>query len=596
MAPLMAGLPTDRGYFSQITLNRENGEIDPAHTAMLRYVLPVKGPDGGVEAAVVLNGLAEEMLTGIVTELTGEMTLAAVDSSGAYMLFNAESEQPEFLWPEAQGWTDIARPDEDAGFVLNSELAQAFVSLPLERSTGPERLEFVAMQPHASLFAPLRSRFWEAALISVLIVALSAGLGTFISARLLRPVRRLSQQIRQHDGALTRISLDYVKNDEIGSIARDFERLAGQLIDRAEHAQAVWENCSEGLLTVNAKGAITNANPALQTMFGYAPGGLQGQPLDILIPERDRGRHRGFLASMSPEEARRMGASRVIQGLHSDGRELPVEIMISQFEVSGQARYLGVVHDVRDERARAEKLRRAVAALKRSNAELDQFAYIASHDLKAPLRAITNAARWIEEDVGERLEGDTQRSLALMKSRTARMDKLLSDLLEHSRIGRQSVDQEPVTVQEIVNEIRDLVDLREGFEIVEGPGLDTIHVPRMPSTKILLNLIGNGIKHHDSDTGMVRIEAEHADDGVTFRVSDDGPGIPADLQERAFGLFQTLRPRDQVEGSGMGLAIVEKSVICAGGTIHLFSEGRGCLFTVHLPLETGAAPQRKRTA
>lgn len=256
-------------------------------------------------------------------------------------------------------------------------------------------------------------------------------------------------------------------------------------------------------------------------------------------------------------------------------------------------RIFGALQDITERVQQTNELQDAIDALERSNEELDQFAYIASHDLKAPLRVISNAVQWIEEDVGDALEGQTLKAMELLRNRVVRMDRLLSDLLEHSRIGRVEEDTCTVSIEEILTDIRDLVDLREGFRIESGPGLDEIHVPRMPATKILLNLVGNAVKHHDMDSGVVRIEAEETPVAWTFTVSDDGPGIPENMQERVFGMFQTLRPRDQVEGSGMGLAIIEKSVAKAGGRVKLTSEGRGCIFTIQLP--RAAAQIERRT-
>lgn len=261
--------------------------------------------------------------------------------------------------------------------------------------------------------------------------------------------------------------------------------------------------------------------------------------------------------------------------------------------LSGKPRRIyGAFQDITERVRRTEELKDAIAALERSNEELDQFAYIASHDLKAPLRVIANAAGWIEQDVGDALQDETRKAMNLLKNRVARMDKLLCDLLEHSRIGRIEEDTSLVTMAEILGEVRDLVDRREGFTIVAGDGLDKVTVPRMPATKILLNLVGNAVKHHDRDTGTVWVEAAVTGDEVTLTVSDDGPGIPEDMQDRVFGLFQTLRPRDQVEGSGMGLAIIEKSVATAGGRVQLVSEGRGCVFTIKLPLGPGCHNER----
>lgn len=243
----------------------------------------------------------------------------------------------------------------------------------------------------------------------------------------------------------------------------------------------------------------------------------------------------------------------------------------------------GAFQDITTRVQQTDDLQAAIAALEESNAELDQFAYVASHDLKAPLRVIANAARWIEEDLGDQINGEIRKSIDLVHSRIGRMDRLLTDLLEHARIGRAEEDRRLVTCTDIVAEVCGLLELRSGFRIESGADLDAVMLPRMPATKILLNLVANAVKHHDRDDGCVRIEAKAETDCAILTIHDDGPGIPMDMQDRVFELFQTLRPRDQVEGSGMGLAIVQKAAKMAGGSVTLRSEGRGCVFTVRLP-------------
>lgn len=370
------------------------------------------------------------------------------------------------------------------------------------------------------------------------------------------------------------------------------DRSSGTALDgEIQHALVAWSNCTEGLLTADIDGHILAGNPEMERLFGHSPESLVGQPLDILLLPQDRGRHVGYLRLMTPGLRTRMGAGRLLYGLHRDGSKVPLEIQITRFDVNGAPRFLAVIRNISAVLQQKAELQETVGALQRSNAELDQFAYVASHDLRAPLRVIGNAARWIEEDVGEALAGETKDAMRLLHNRIARMDKLLLDLLEHSRIGRVTEDHSPTTLAMMMDEVRDLVDQRDGIRIEQGDGFDAITVPNMPALKILINLVGNAIKHHDRAEGCVRVEATADDRGLTFAVADDGPGIPKDMQKRVFNMFQTLRPRDQVEGSGMGLAIILKSVEMAGGSIRLSSEGRGCVFTVDLPSQLGNQPK-----
>ena len=235
------------------------------------------------------------------------------------------------------------------------------------------------------------------------------------------------------------------------------------------------------------------------------------------------------------------------------------------------------------------RVRERTAELERSNRELDQFAYVASHDLKAPLRAIALLAEWITEDAAPLLPPASLAHLAKLNGRVRRLDKLLSDLLDYSRAGRVSSDPEQVDTRQLVQSTVDLLNLPPGFTVVVGESLPTLHTERVPLETVFRNLIQNAYKHHNHpERGCVSITAApvsaehgHAEHGPIFEfaVADDGPGIAPEYHERIFKLFQTLRPRDQVEGSGMGLSVVKKTVESRGGAVRLVSQaGTGATF------------------
>ena len=250
-----------------------------------------------------------------------------------------------------------------------------------------------------------------------------------------------------------------------------------------------------------------------------------------------------------------------------------------QRDDAGQTRRMaGIVQDISERRQAEEQIRRFAAELERSNKELDQFAYSASHDLKAPLRAIDNLARWMAEDAGAVLPEQTRADLALMQQRIARMERLLDDLLAYSRVGRVSLKPETIDLGSLVREVIALLSPPETFTFQLGD-FPTLTTYKAPLEQVFRNLIGNAIKHHDRLDGRVEISAREEGSCVEFTVRDDGPGIPPEFHEQIFQMFQTLKPRDEVEGSGMGLALVRKLVENQGGTIHLESRpGEGSAF------------------
>ena len=236
-------------------------------------------------------------------------------------------------------------------------------------------------------------------------------------------------------------------------------------------------------------------------------------------------------------------------------------------------------------RERADELARMTDALQRSNRELDQFAYITSHDLKAPLRGIANLSRWIEEDSAESLSADSRQHLELLRGRVNRMEGLIDAILEYSRVGRVRAKPERVAVDQLVADAVDLLAPPEGFRVEVQGSLPTVTAERMRLQQVFMNLIGNAVKHHhDKPRGLVTIRAEDAGSRWRFVVSDNGPGIAPRFHEKVFVIFQTLEARDKVEGAGIGLALVKKIVESNGGTVALDSDvGRGASFSFTWP-------------
>lgn len=236
---------------------------------------------------------------------------------------------------------------------------------------------------------------------------------------------------------------------------------------------------------------------------------------------------------------------------------------------------------VRSQRA----LERHASLLERSNRDLDDFAYIASHDLRAPMRGIENLAQWIEEDIAETAAPDTMEKLQMLRQRVARMDRMLGDILEFSRAGRDDADVQVVDCQSVVEEVIEWVGERFSHEVTISSELPELMAQPTTVQQIFLNLVSNAAKHHDKPNGRIEVSCDVEDGYYRFSVADDGPGIPARYRERIFRMFETLKRRDDVEGSGVGLAIVERLVSSLGGRIELHDglDGVGCEFRVFIP-------------
>ncbi len=226
-------------------------------------------------------------------------------------------------------------------------------------------------------------------------------------------------------------------------------------------------------------------------------------------------------------------------------------------------------------------------ALRKSNEDLEAFAAIASHDLRAPLRAIRNLASWIEEELaGSDIYTQSLRdNFTSLRGRVSRMEGMIKSLLEYSRFSQTDVLPEVVNIKELIEELVELLNVRGDFQVTTELHMNSVITHKFLLQRIFLNLINNAIKHHDSvEKGVIIIRSQEVNGDIQFSVADNGPGIEKHLYEKAVGMFETLKSRDETEGSGMGLAIVKKIVESLGGRLELQSNvGRGLCVAFTFP-------------
>jgi PAS domain S-box-containing protein len=337
-----------------------------------------------------------------------------------------------------------------------------------------------------------------------------------------------------------------------------------------------------GMLVVNRQQKILLANEQLLKTFGYGLSELIGRELEVLIPYRHHAEHRQHVDAFTVNPATRaMGPGRDLTGLHKDGTEFPVEIGLRPVDLETGPCVLATVIDVTERKQIEHHLRRA-------NADLEEFAYAASHDLRSPLRAISDLTTWISEELGDGMTPSVHKNLERLKLRAQGMDVLVGNLLEYARAGAEQSEQHVIEVEEWLREQIELQDVaadKVRFRI--DSTIRRMHVNATPLSSVLRNLIANAVAHNDSDNPEIIITVRPKGAYYQFDVTDNGPGVPVEYRERIFKLFQRLSRNKQ--GSGIGLAMVKRIVESHGGTIVVTDRPdrtRGALFSVSWPQTT----------
>jgi len=348
------------------------------------------------------------------------------------------------------------------------------------------------------------------------------------------------------------------------------------------------EAAPDAIVIVGPQGDILLVNRMSEVLFGYSRDDLIGQAVEILLPARFReGHHKHRDSYIDNAHTRPMGTGLELYACRKDGTEFPVEISLSPLQTPSGMLVTSVVRDITERKQVQKALEHHAAELERSNKELEQFAYVASHDLQEPLRMITSYSQLLERRYKDKLDGDALEFIDYVVDGAKRMQELINDLLAYSRVGTRGHEFEAIDMEAVYNRVLSnlQVAIEEQRAEVSHDPLPKVMADGLQLVQLLQNLIGNAIKFHGDAPPKVHVSAEVQNQEALFCVSDQGIGFEPEYAERIFQVFQRLHGKRSYPGTGIGLAICKKIVERHGGRIWVESQlDKGAKFYFTLPL------------
>ncbi len=373
-------------------------------------------------------------------------------------------------------------------------------------------------------------------------------------------------------------------NERLKQDIEDLQTIEKLLRRSKAWSRAIFEGSSIGIVLLNINGAIIEANPAFERIIGYKAEELRDMDIKVLTHPDDY----HYDSSLHSKLIEGVIESYNIEKryIRKDGNVIWGNLEMSFIQNRGEdfQFIIAMVEDITQRKQDEAKQKQLLKELELINQELDSFAYIVSHDLKAPLRGIGSLADWLSNDYADKLDAEGKDIINLMTNRVERMKNFIDGILEYSRVSKINEAKTEVDLNKVVNDTIELIQPPNNITISIENKLPIIKNYRIFMEQIFQNIIGNSIKFMDKPIGVIIIKSEEINGFWKISISDNGPGIEERYYKKIFQIFQTLQPRDKFESTGIGLSIVKKIIETSGGSIWVESEpGKGSTFYFTLP-------------
>lgn len=401
-------------------------------------------------------------------------------------------------------------------------------------------------------------------------------------------LERQGDALRKRARAMTSVMDDLrIERERLEDEVQSRKRVESALEHSEEKFRSVVESAPNAILVTDENGTIVLVNREAERLFGYDRTEMLGRPAEMLVPEAKREDHPSWRrAYLKDPSTRRMGRGRDLYALKRDGSEIAVEIALNPMATDSGTFVLSSVIDITERKRSERKIRAYSKQLEETNADLEEFTYVASHDLREPLRKVTAFADHLVADAGDALPQMAREDLGFIVDGARRMRRLVEDLMRYSHAARSEFATQRVPLDTCVDEALQTLSMR-----IDGAGATVSRdpLPIVPGdaamlTQVLQNLLGNALKF-GGESPAIRITATETAEEWIVGVQDSGIGVDSRYAEQIFAPCKRLHNAREYEGSGMGLAICRRIVEKLGGRIWVESEeGRGAHFRFALPV------------
>ena len=605
-------------YLSDINLNREHGRIVYPYQPTLRVAIPVFTPEHESFGIIIINVDVDILFSELAKNIDKQYTLFIVNKHNDYLYhaadtvrFGSEIGKPGLFQRDYPAIArDIAVLEEKNTFspfhlAIQDDIAYGISRIDHIANSDIRNISIILSTP-LILVEQVIETSRNAVIFTVFAILLIVSLLSWLMAeRLVRRLVGLNKAVMAFRHGFKDAPLPTASNDELGQVAEEFKRMRQEITSYTDSLaeselrhRSIINNVVDSVIVIDDTGHITAFNASAEKMFDWKADEVIGRNVNIIMPAPHAEQHDQYIQNyLDTGNSKIIGKLREVEAKRKDGSLVPVEISVTKMVLGHKVYFTGVLRDITERKEHEQILLAREQALVRSNAELEKFAYVASHDLQEPLRKVETFSNLLLNKYENILQGSGLEYVERMSNAAARMRSLINDLLKLSRISSQAVEFVPVNLDELLNDVlSDLeIAIREKQASISCGELPSIDGDALQLRQLFQNLIGNALKYQRPEVPVeITIESEQVRDigadGIDqdmcrITITDNGIGFEQEYAERIFEMFQRLHGRQEYTGTGVGLAIVRRIVERHGGSIRAESApGQGSRFIILLPM------------